>query len=181
MMPRNYSSSAIVLARRNYGEADRIVILLSKDYGKLALLAKGVRRPKSKKRASLEVFSLINFAAVRTKSLDIIIEAELVDSFALIRKDLKRASLAYYFVEVVGRIVQEEQRQEQVYHLLLDYLSKLKTQKNLKSFRLEFVNRLLVAVGFWPKSKKMQEADLVLESVLEREVNSKRVGKQIIS
>src|SRR3989344_8334314 len=94
---RTYSSDCIVLSRRNYGEADRILTVYSRHYGKLKLLAKGVRKPKSKKRGHIEVFSRLRFSASKGKGIDIITEAELIEPYDFLRRDLRKTSLAYYF------------------------------------------------------------------------------------
>jgi len=94
--PRRYSSDAIILSRKNYGEADRFLTVYSKNFGKLRLLAKGVRRPKSKKRGHIEVFSQLKFSASKGKGIDLITEAETIASFEVIRKDLKKVTVGNY-------------------------------------------------------------------------------------
>ena len=54
MTPRNYTSEGIVLARKRYSEADRILSIFSKTFGKNVYIAKGVRKPRSRKRGHLE-------------------------------------------------------------------------------------------------------------------------------
>ena len=76
MKQRSYSSDGIILSRKNYGEADRILIVLSKNFGKLSLLAKGIRKIKSKKRGHLEIFSKIKFSAVKGHGFDLMTEAD---------------------------------------------------------------------------------------------------------
>lgn len=61
MKLRTYSSEGIVLSRKNYGEADRILVILSKNFGKLSLLAKGIRKIKSKKEEVLKFSAKLNF------------------------------------------------------------------------------------------------------------------------
>ena len=94
MKPHGYTSEGIVLTRRNFGEADRILVLYTKDRGRISILAKGIRRPKSKKRGHVEVFNKIRFQAVSGRGLDIMTEAEVVDDFKEVRTSLKKISLA---------------------------------------------------------------------------------------
>lgn len=180
MKPRNYSTEAIILAVKDYSEADRILVVFSKDYGKLSLIAKGVRKTNSKKRGHLEVFNLIKFSATKTKGLDIIVEAEIIKSYSKIRKDLKKVSLGYYFCEVLGKSTKEEEVHRQTFDLLEAYFTKLEKQKMLKNLRINFVSDLLVNLGYWPKDKKIIDVDRVLEEVIERQINSYRVGKKIL-
>jgi len=178
---RHYSSEGIVLARRNYGEADRILVVYTKKLGKISLIAKGVRKPISKKRASLEIFSYIKFAAASGKNLDLITEVETIDSFILIRQDLRKTSLAYFFMEAVGRTSHEGGPNHEVFDLLLKNLIILKKASQLKNIRLKFILDLLTVLGFWPKGKKMENPDFALTEVIEREMNSYRVGKKLLS
>lgn len=181
MRSKSYSSEGIVLARRNYSEADRIVVIYSKNHGKLGLIAKGVRRTKSKKRGSIEVFSHIRFSAARGKSLDILTEAEIITSFPQIRKNLKKVSVAYYFIEVIGRLTHEEEKNEPLFLLLLKYLISLQKEKELKKLRMKFVKDVLVLLGYWPKNKILNNPDDVLEEAAERSINSLGVGKKLLS
>ena len=150
MRQKRYSSEGIVLARRNYSEADRILVIYSKKYGKISLMAKGVRKPESRKRGSLEVFSLFKFSAARGKNLDMLTEAEIINSFPAIRKDLRKVVVAYYFMEVIGRITSEGEKNEKLYSQILENLKMLKSSESLKSLRKTFVYDTLVLLGFWP-------------------------------
>lgn len=180
MVPKSYTSEAIVLARKNYSEADRILIVFSKEYGKISLLAKGVRRPKSRKRAHIEIFNRINFSAARGKGLDIMTEAEVVDTFSDVKKDLRKVSVAYFFMEVIGRITREGEKHEEIYRYMKNYLEKLRSEKSLKKMRKEYIYNILVSLGFWPEGKDLDYPDKVLEEVLEHPQYSVRVGKKLL-
>lgn len=181
MRPKWYFSEAIVLTRRNYSEADRILIVASKYYGKIVLLAKGVRKPKSRKRGSIEVFSKIKFSAARGKVFDIVTEVEMLNFHNGIRSNLKKISLAYYFMEVVDRIIQQEEKNGEIFDLLDHYLEKLGSEKKLKKLKDEFIVKILILSGFWPKDKKVGDPGKTLEYILERRIFSARVGKKVLS
>jgi len=177
MKARSYTSEGIVLARKNYGEADRILSVYSKDYGRIALMAKGIRRPKSKKRGHIEVFNQVRFQTVIGRGIDLMTEAEVIDDFKEVRKSLKKISLSYYFSEVIGRITHEQESNPELYNLILKYLNDLKTAVELKKLREDFLNELLILMGYWPHGKKLENPDEKLEEVIERQINSVRVGK----
>ena len=180
MKPHAYSGEAIVLGRKNYGEADRIVSVYSKGYGRIALIAKGIRRPKSRKRGHLEIFSLLRFQAVSGHGIDLITEADITDDFKEIRKSLPKVSLAYYFMEVIVKITHENEQNIDLFNLILDSLNKLKTETRLKEFRLDFVLKLLTIMGYWPRGQKLPNPDEVLEEVIERQIYAQRVGKRML-
>lgn len=180
MKLRTYSSEGIVLARKNYSEADRILVVFSKHFGKLTLLAKGIRKIKSKKRGHLEIFSKIKFSVAYGHGFDIMTEAETINDFAGVRLNLNKISLAYYFCEVVNKITHEDGRASTVYNLLSTALEQLEKQSELKKLRLKFIYDLLIEMGYWPENKKMIDADIVLESVIEKKLSSTRVGRIVL-
>ena len=180
MIQRSFSTEGVILHRSNFGEADRLLSILSKHYGKMFLLAKGVRKPKSRKRGHIEIFSRVRYSYTKNDHFVLMNEAELIDSYDGIRKNLKKTSLAYYFIETVSKILEEDEKHEEVYELLIKYLSLLKITKKLKDLRLNYINDILVSLGYWPKLKNMSEHDKILDSVLERHLNSKRVGEKML-
>lgn len=135
----------------------------------------------SRKRGHLEVFNRIKFHAVKGKGLDLIMEAEIIDGFAEVRKNLKKIALAYYFMEVVGRTTREAEPHPELYSYILKNLRMLKTETKLKRLRVNFVYEVLTALGFWPRGRALPNPDLKLEEVIERQLSSVRVGKRILS
>ena len=180
MLPKHYSSLGIILATRSFSEADRLIVVYSRNYGKVTLIAKGVRKPKSKKGRNIEVFNVIKLAAARGRSLDILTEVELINAHTKIRDDLKKTSIAYYFLEVIGRITQDEEENMKLYDTLADYLVRIEKTTKLKKLKNDFIYDVLVLVGFWPEGKKLDNPDYVLEDVLERQLTTKRVGKKVL-
>lgn len=178
---RSYSSEGVVLARRSFGEADRILILLTRDFGRLSFIAKGVRKVTSRKRGHIEVFSHIKFHASKGKGIDLMTEAETVEGFGKVRDDLKRVAVGYFFLEVVGKVTREAEPHEELFDLLLEYLRKLEETSSLRQLRNEFTQRALTSVGFWPEGKRMDNPDYILENVAEKKITSIRVGKKLFS
>ena len=143
-------------------------------------MAKGVRKPKSKKRGHIEVFSRLRFSASKGKGIDIITEAELIEPYDFLRRDLRKTSLAYYFCEVVEKITREEERNENVFEEFAGSLKLLTNGVNLKELRKNFVIRLLILQGFLAENLKVDDIDKTLAEVTEREMSSYRVGKRIL-
>lgn len=181
MNQHSCSSNGVVLSRKNYGEADRILVVFSKDFGKVSLLAKGIRKIKSRKRGHLEIFSDIKFSAIKGHGMDIVTEAVTVNDYSGVRVNLNKISLAYYFCEVVNKITQEDENSALIYNLLSKALAKLETDNSLKELRLKFIYDLLTEMGYWPEGKKLLDADIVLDEILERKLSSVRVGKKMLS
>lgn len=180
MKTRHYSSEAIVLARRHHSEADRIITLLTKNTGKIRLVAKGVRRTTSRKRGSLEIFSHIRFSATKGRNLDVMTESESINNFKGVRKNIKRVAVAYYLVEVTNRLLKEDMKSENIFGLLLSFLERLEHSNSLRKLRYEFASEILIELGYWPKLKKINNIDLLLEEVLESKLNTPTIGKKIL-
>lgn len=179
-MIKSYTSEGIVLSRKNYGEADRLLVIYSKHFGQLRLLAKGVRKPKSRKRGHLEVFSHIKFSASRGSGMDILTEAETLESNDVVRKDLRKISVAFYLCEVLGRLTREGEKHEKIFSDAVEFLKNIKVSKNLKDLRKQFVVRILIDLGFWSDGEALSDPDQMLENIIERRMNSIRVGRALL-
>jgi len=178
---KNYTSEGIVLARKNYSEADRILAIYSNNFGKLVLIAKGVRKLKSKKRGSIEIFSRLKFSAARGKNFDILTETEIIDIYKTIRGDLKKVSLAYYYIELINKLTSGNEENIRLYNFLVNSLERLKSEKSLKVMKKEYIYNLLLILGYWPKGKKLINSESYIEEITERRISSARVGKKILS
>jgi DNA repair protein RecO (recombination protein O) len=177
-------TEGIVLKRTNFGEADKIVTIYSKHYGKLVCLAKGIRRLTSRKRSSLEIFSRTGFFAVKGRGMEIITEAEPLDLFSSWRKDLKRVAAAYEICEMVDRLTAENVEQEEIYELLLETLKNIgcTPESQLPQVVNHFGQALLQLTGFWPKDKPLNDrldTSAYIERIIERDLKSKRFSKSL--
>lgn len=168
---------AVVVSSKNYGEADKIVTLFSKERGKVIALAKGVRKLTSKKRSSLLVFSHIQCEFVETKGMGIIREARLINSFDHVRTDLKRVSVGYFLCEVVKKMTVENVSQENVFDLFTESLFHLNEGGHTKYIKNEFTKNILELSGF--AIHEGEDPNIALAAVLERELGSVRVGRMI--
>ncbi|MEK7497514.1 MAG: DNA repair protein RecO [Patescibacteria group bacterium] len=180
MKLHSYKSQGIVLARRNFGEADRILILYTKDFGRVSLIAKGVRKLTSRKRGHVEVFSQITFSAVKTHGIDIMTEADTIDSFEEVRVDLGKVALAFYFCEAIGKTTHEGEENRELYERIIYYFKELKNEKKLKTLRNDFIHDLVVILGFLPRGKKIDDIFDFFEDVTERKLSSERIGKKML-
>ena len=181
MTHRSISSEGIILARKNYGEADRLLTIFSRHYGKIFLLAKGVRKLKSRKRSSIEVFSLIKFSASSGDSLDLIIETEVINSFGKIRRSLNKVALTYYFMEIMNKITHDEEENKLFFDHVINYLKRLEYENKLREIKKDFIYQSLVLLGYWPKNKIMNSVEAELESVIEKKLFSERVGRLLVN
>lgn len=118
----SYSSEAIVLKRRDLGEADRVVTLFTPYKGKFHAVAKGARRPVSKLAGHLELLSRSQLQLALGRNLDIITQAEVRENFLRLRSELWHMTCGFYLAELVDRFVEERVQHTDIYTLLLETL-----------------------------------------------------------
>ncbi len=180
-MVKTYKTEGVVLKRVNFKETDRLLTVFTKHYGKLHLLAKGIRKLTSKKAASLEPFVWARFFIARGRNLDIVLETEIIDSFNEIKLDLKKIGMAYQVCEVVEKLSPEEQVNRSLFELITAELNNL---RNSSTYSVEgFCLKLLWDLGYLPKDKMIPDAEinLLLEEVLEGKLKSKQLLTKIES
>lgn len=146
-----YRTEAIVLRASDFGEAHRLVTLLTPGRGKLRAVAKGVKRPTSRLAAALLPFTHARLLLWEGRSLDGISQAEICHSFRPLREDLERLTRACYACELVGEMVPEGPEAAAVFRLLLWTLRRLAAggQPDLPLRYLEL--HLLRLAGFAPR------------------------------
>ncbi|MBO0732178.1 MAG: DNA repair protein RecO [Acidimicrobiaceae bacterium] len=113
-----YRDEGIVLRTYKLGEADRIVVLLTREHGKVRAVAKGVRKTKSRFGGRLEPLGSVSLLLYRGRELDIITQAEALDSFPLLRADLPRMTDAMALLEAVDHVAQEREPNPELYRML---------------------------------------------------------------
>lgn len=175
-MLRSYKAEAIILKQQNFSEADRFVTIFSKHKGKLKLIAKGVRKLTSRKKGHLELFTQVKLQVAKTKTIDIITEAETINNFTNLRKNLNRVRIAYLLAELIDQLTAEEQEHKQVYQLFLNSLTTLNSQSAPKSFITNFEKQLLEILGFGlPQKHDRASLEQHIYSIIERPLNSKKL------
>lgn len=148
----HYRTQGFILKKTDFGEADCLFTIYTKDFGKLELLAKAVRKIKSKLRAGLEIFYLSEIEFIQGKVYKTLTDVILIDSFKNLRQDLIRLTIAYRISEVFNNSVRGQEADEKLWHLLIETFQKLNTDK-LKSETYEliyyyFVWNLLSLLGY---------------------------------
>lgn len=111
-------SQCIVLSRTNFGEADRILTVLTPKNGRLRLMAKGVRKVKSKLAGGIELFCVSDITFIKGKGdIDTLISTRLKHYYPNINKDLNRTMFGYEILKLINKIIEDNSGEE--YFLLL--------------------------------------------------------------
>ena len=121
-----YRDEGIVLRTYKLGEADRIIVFVTRGRGKVRAVAKGVRKTKSKFGSRLEPMSHVALQLFEGRGeLDIVTQAESIDHFRVIRDDLDRIARASSMLEAVDQMAQEGEVSPRLFQMLLGGLRAL--------------------------------------------------------
>ncbi|MGI5824271.1 MAG: DNA repair protein RecO [Bacillota bacterium] len=150
---RSVTSDAIILRGRDYSEADRILILLTKEAGKMPAIAKSVRKPASKLKASTQLFSYsrLNINKSKRSTLGVITQGETVSSMMGLREDLTKIACASYVGEMIDLTVPDYKPNGQIFLLTLTVLSLLEKTDDPYIILRFFDMRLLSVLGYRPR------------------------------
>ncbi len=146
-------AEAVVLKTLNHGDTSKIITLYSREAGRLKLIAKGVRSPKSKAMGLFQPTRHIQviYYAKSTSGLQLFKSGELVDGFFGLEEDFDRLTLAQVMVELLDRSVEDEESHPRLFQLLVDSLSRLSNREIASAEAYWFFHtHLLSELGFRP-------------------------------
>lgn len=174
---RFYKTTGIVIKRRNIGEADRILTIFTNDKGKIQVKAPNVRKIPSRRSGHTELLNLGTFFLHRGHVLPILTEAQTIQDFEILKKDLSKIGFAYHVCELVDGLCAENQENIKIYHLLEHALHQISEEENPSLIVNEFELELLSLLGFYTVSRfqNIQNVHAFIENLLERSLKSKKI------
>lgn len=149
--PRSYRTEAVVIRHSNFGEADRVLTLFTREQGKVRAVAKGVRKLKSRKAGHLEPFTRVQLQLARGRDLPIITQAETVEAYLNIRSTLETTAQAAYVLEVLDRFSFEHEENRDLYRLAVETLQRLDAGMDPFFANRYYELHVLDALGFKPE------------------------------
>ncbi len=154
-MPRPERSlrvEAVVLRHTDYGEADRLLTLYTRQLGKTRAIVKGARKITSRKAGHLEPFTQVKLQLARGRDLFIVTQADTIESYQPLREDLILTGHASYVIELVDRFTYEDETENPtLFRLLTETLSRLASKSDPWLALRYYEIRLLDNLGFRPK------------------------------
>ena len=147
-------TEAIVLKSADLGETDRLLTIYSKEFGKIQVAARGTKKLESKLRYHLESFSYSHLILVEGKNFRIVKDAVLINQFLLMRKDLGTTKIAYKIMNLVDELIVGEEKDEEIWNLLLKALKELNVRDTISHIVKKFQDDLLKLLGYDPKHIK---------------------------
>jgi DNA repair protein RecO (recombination protein O) len=147
----SYQIEGIVIGRTNFGEADRVVRFITKEHGKVAAVAKGIRRIKSRAGGHLELFGEVSLMLIPGRNLDTITSARLLWYPHQLVGDYDRLGLAFVIAKAVDRLTEPGQPTPAVYSVVREALGALDAGASGPLIELWFKLSLLESLGYRPE------------------------------
>lgn len=174
---RSYKTEGIVIKRKNFGEADRILTVFTKRQGKIVVKAIGVRRINSRRSPHIELLNHSFLTLHKGQSLPILTEVETIEDFSQIKENLTKVGFAYHLCELIDSLCAENQENKTVFPLLLETLGRLSKEEDVVDIIHGFEIELLTDLGFYPRFRFIQNLNTqaFIEQILERKLKSKQL------
>lgn len=144
---RGLKIEGVILKRRDFGEADRILTVFALQRGKISVLAKGVRRITSRRAGNVELLNRVIMYLHQGKGMPILTEATTLDTYSKLKEDLTLSTYAYHIIELVNKLTAENQGNRTLYEHLVEVLRRLE-QKPRQILIRAFEAKILSNLGF---------------------------------
>ena len=169
-----YKTLGIVIKKKDLKDADRLLTIYTQNFGKIIVKAKSVKKSQSKLKGHLELFVYNHLMIAHGKSLDVIINAETIKNYFFMRSNLFHISAAYYFAELIDKLIAEPQKDKNIWNLLISSLNCLNKQKtDINSLVSSFELKLLKYLGYDLNSKEQKPLTFIQHTLGEK-INSKK-------
>jgi DNA repair protein RecO (recombination protein O) len=148
----SFRVEAVVLRHADYGEADRLLTLYTRQLGKTRALAKGARKIASRKAGHIEPFTHVKLQLAKGRDMPLVTQADTVDAYQALREDLILTSQAAYVLELLDRFTYEDEMENNaIFRLLTETLSRLASGVDPWLVIRYYEIRLLDHLGFRPQ------------------------------
>lgn len=152
-MATHYRTYGFVIKKTDRGEADQSFTIYTKDYGKLKVLGKAIRKTKSKLRAGIDLFYLSEIEFIQGKTHKTLTDTVLIENFSDIGKDLGKLKVAYQIAKITDSLISGEEKDERIWQLLEEAMKKLSLSGGEIIYYYFFWN-LISLLGYHPELRK---------------------------
>jgi len=151
----HYRTTGLIFKKDDRGETDQLFTVYTKDFGKLEILGKAIRKISSKLRSGAELFYLSEIEFIQGKTQKTLTDAILIEKFKNLREDLKTLSVAYKISEILDNLIKGQEPDEKIWQLLLETFERLNNYtlypKTYTLIYYYFLWNLLSILGYQPE------------------------------
>jgi len=148
----HHRTKGIVFKKLDRKEADQVFSIYTKDFGRLEVLGKAIRKATSKLKSGIEIFYLSEIEFIQGKSYKTLTDAVVIEKFKNLRKDLKRLEIAYRMRQVLDDLIKGQEKDKKIWNLLLEVFGKLNDSsfRNREIIYYYFLWKFLSILGYRP-------------------------------
>lgn len=153
-MSQVYKATGIILKGMPFGEADRLLTILSPEVGLFKAIAPNARKPKSLLRGRCELFVVNEFLISKGRSLDKIAQVETLESYPKLSRNIGTLAAGQYLAEIVLCLAADDEPQTELFALLNEHLRRLENltlEQSLHAHVAQAVFHLLALAGYAPQ------------------------------
>lgn len=154
-MSLHYRTQGFILKKEDFREADYFFTIFTRDFGKLKLLARGVKKMASKLRVGLAVFNFSEIEFIRGRSYQTLTDAILISRFKNVRRNLARTVVALKISAIADLLIGKEERDDAIWNLLYQTFLRLDKDKlgreEPAKIYFYFLWRLIALLGYQPE------------------------------
>jgi len=179
-----YKTEGIIIKAADLGELDRLLFVYTRGYGKISVRAISARKKESKLRGLLEPFTRGQFLLAKSKTIDIVTDVEMINSYSFLHQNLSALAYAYYFSELIDKLVVAPEYDDNLWRLTARVFEVLNQKRNdLPKIRLAFEDKLVEFLGH-PKPDRRGKIHLAqrlnyLQSLAGEHLNSYKFLAQV--
>ncbi len=179
----NIKLNGIVIAENNMGDYDKMLTILTPNYGKISCVAKGARKQHSALLAGTQLFCFAEYLMYKGTNTYHINSCETIEIFYNLRVDLDKLKIAIHINKIIQDVTQENQNCYKILQLYLNTLYMIsETEKDIKFILNVFKFRLLCILGYTPRTLKCTsckgEEKLTKFSIKDNGFKCEACGKQ---
>ena len=151
-MREQFTTNVINLKSYNISEADKIIVMYSKEKGLIKGVAKGIKKTTSKLGGRMDMLVANKLMLNKGKTLDTICQAEALNTFFNLRNDMNKLFYAMYCSEIVSNFgIENDPNSDEIYNLFYSFLEKLsnaKTKEQAMLSVLKFQIKIMHITGY---------------------------------
>lgn len=170
---KTFSTTGIVLKRVNVGETDRIISLLTQEFGKITCVAKGVRKMSSSKRASLELGNIVKAFCLETKSLPLLTQATLIENCSALPHSLAAFRQLSQLLEIAEKLFVESSIEVHTYKKILALRSAILSNNLGATYTRAMFRSIITDLGFQdPEESKYSTISEYIAALSDSKIHS---------
>lgn len=172
-MSRTFKTEAAVLRKRSLLNKDLIITLFTEKYGKINVIAAGIKKITSRRLPHTQTGNLIKAVIYKKGERFYLQETQLISAFSQIKNNSKKIESLYHSFFVLERLLPENQRESPVYNLTKKFLINLSAAiADNRLILLKYLNRLMRLLGYAKEEKSLAELQLIIEEIIYEKIPS---------